>query len=185
MHYDASRTHARLQRERKMKIPGDLDELTALFEKLGARSPEAWASSQLSEGINQLQRFLFLRQAWSLILRDDDTDWVQFAIARAQRYPDGPYAGVGHALQTCVAKGVSAQDLTDIVRGKQAELLHYFCYLLGDPSFTEKELADLRWGLFEIDMDGNPIPPGIGMLHESVLSTDPTGREMRPRKEAK
>ncbi len=168
-----------------MKIPTDLDELTALFEKLGARGPESWARSQLSEGINQLQRFLFLRQAWGLILREDDTDWVQFEIARAQRYPDEPYAGVGHALRRCVEKGALAQDLTDIVRGKQAELLHYFCYLLGDPSFTEKELSDVGWGLFEIETDGNPSLPGISMLHESVLSTDPTGREMRPRKEAK
>jgi hypothetical protein len=168
-----------------MKIPSDLNELTALFEKLGAKRPELWARSQVEEGINQLQRFLFLRQAWSLILREDNTDWVQGEIARAQRRPDGPYAGVGHALRRCVEKGVSIQDLTDIVRGKQAELLHYFCYLLGDPSFPEKELSDLQWGLFEIDMDGNPIAPGIGMLHESVLETDPTGREMRPRQEAK
>jgi len=168
-----------------MKIPSNVDELTALFEKLGASEPGSWASSQLSEGINQLQRFLFLRQAWSLILREDDTDWIHGEIARAQRRPDEPYASIGHALRRCVEKGASAQDLTDIVRGKQAELLHYFCYLLGDPSFPEKELSELQWGLFEIDVDGNPIPPGISMLHESVLSTDPTGREMRPRKEAK
>ena len=112
-----------------MKIPSNLDELTALFEKFGARSPGSWARSQLSEGINQLQRFLFLRQAWGLILREDDMDWVQFEIARAQRYPDEPNAGVGHAPRRCVEKGASAQDLTHIVRGKQAELLHYFCYL--------------------------------------------------------
>jgi hypothetical protein len=166
-----------------MNIPKDLGELTALFKKFGARDPELWARSQLSEGINQLQRFLFLRQAWSLVLREDDADWIQSEIAGAQRRPDGPYAGVGHALRRCLEKGASTQDLTDIVRGKQAELLHYFCYLLGDPSFTEKDLSDFGWGLFEVDTDGNPIPPGIGGLHESVLSTDPTGREMRPRKE--
>jgi hypothetical protein len=176
---------ANASKGRKMKIPSDVDELTALFEKLGARRPELWARSQLSEGINQLQRFLFLRQAWSLIVHEGNTDWVQFEIARAQRYPDEPYAGVGHALRRCVAKGASAQDLTDIVRGKQAELLFNLCYLLGDPSFPEKELSDLGWGLFEVDMNGNPIPPGIGGLHESVLETDPTGREMRPRKDAK
>jgi hypothetical protein len=129
-----------------MKIPSNVDELTALFEKLGASEPGSWARSQLSEGINQLQRFLFLRQAWSLILREDDTDWIHGEIARAQRRPDEPYAGIGHALRRCVEKGASAQDLTDIVRGKQAELLHYFCYLLGDPSFTEKELSDFTVG---------------------------------------
>jgi hypothetical protein len=139
---------------------------------------------EISEGINQLLRFLFLRQAWSLVVREDDKDWAQSEIARAQRYLDEPYAGVGHALRRCAEKGVSAQDLTDIVRGKQAEFLFNLCYLLGDPSFTEKELSDLGWGLFEVDTNGNPIPPGIGGLHESVLSTDPTGREMRPRKGA-
>ena len=165
-----------------MNIPSNVHELTALFEKLGAREPESWARSQLDEGIPQLHRFLFLRQAWSRIVRESDTDWIQFEVVRAQQHPDEPYAGVGHALRRCVDKGVSAQDLTDIVRGKQAEFLFHLCYLLDDPSFTEKELSDLGWGLFEVDMDGNPIPPGIGSLHESVLDTDPTGREMRPRK---
>jgi len=49
---------------------------------------------------------------------------------------------------------------------------------------TEKELSDFAWGLFQLDGDGTPVPPCIGGLHESVLETDPTGREMRPRKEA-
>ncbi len=38
-------------------------ELTELFARLGARDPEKWARSQIKEGIPQLARFLFLRQA--------------------------------------------------------------------------------------------------------------------------
>lgn len=167
-----------------MRIPTDLDELTALFEKLGAREPASWARSQLEEGIPQLQRFLFLRQAWRNVVREGDTDWIQGEIQRAQQYPDRPYAGVGHALRRCLDKGVSAQDLNDIVRGMQTECLFNICYLLDDPMLTEKELVDFGWGLFQVDSAGNPIPPCIGGLHESVLGTDPTGREMRPRKEA-
>jgi hypothetical protein len=60
MRYDARRHAPDCEGERRMKIPGDLDELTALFEKLGARRPELWARSQLREGINQLQSFYFL-----------------------------------------------------------------------------------------------------------------------------
>jgi hypothetical protein len=36
------------------------------------------------------------------------------------------------------------------------------------------------WGLFEVSEDGKVGRPIQG-LHESVLQTDPTGREMRPK----
>jgi hypothetical protein len=167
-----------------MNIPNNLDKLTALFERLGARQPEVWATSQLKEGTPQLQRFLFLRQAWSNVICENDTDWMQLHIQSAEKNPDGPYAGVGHALRRCLDRGASAQDLNDIVRGMQAGLLFSLCYLLDDPSFSEQELNEFAWGLFEVDRDGNPVLPCIGGLHESVLETDPTGREMRPRKES-
>jgi hypothetical protein len=167
-----------------MNIPDDLGELTALFEKLGAEEPASWARSQIKEGFPQLQRFLFLRQAWRKVVGENDTDWMQYNIQRAQKHPDEPYAGVGQALQRCLDRGASAQDLNDIVRGMQAQLLFDLCYLLDDPMLTEEELSDFQWGLFEVDRDGRPVPPCIEGLHESVLETDPMGREMRPRKEA-
>jgi hypothetical protein len=164
-----------------MDIPSDLTELTKLFETFGASEAEAWANSQLKENIPQLQRFLFLRQAWRRIIAESDTAWIDRQIANADSYPSGPYAGVGAALKRALAKGVSRQDLTDIARGVQGQLLFGVCYLLDDPSFTEPELRDFAWGLFEVDENDNPIAPRIGALHESVLGTDPTGREMRPR----
>ena len=145
------------------------------------RENQKRARSQLDEGIPQLQRFLFLRQAWRNVVREDNVDWVQREVQRARQDPDGPDAGVGQALARCVEKGVSADDITDIVRGMQAQLLFKLCYLLDDPLFPEKALRDFAWGLFEVDDDGNPIPPRIGGLYESVLETDPTGREVRPR----
>jgi hypothetical protein len=68
---------------------------------------------------------------------------------------------------------VSAEDLTEIVRSNQAELLFQFCYLLDDPAFQEEELSELAWGLFQVDGDGRPTPTRIQSLHESVLDTDP------------
>jgi hypothetical protein len=58
--------------------------------------------------------------------------------------------------------------------------LFNICYLLDDPNFAEQELEEFAWGLFEVDENDNPIGARIGSLHESVLATDPTGREMRP-----
>lgn len=164
-----------------MDIPSDVAELAKVFENFGASDPQGWAKSQLTEGIPQLQRFLFLRQAWRGVIGEGDVSWIQSQIDEADRYADGPYAGVGAALKRALAKGVSPQDLTDMARGMQVQMLFRLCYLLDDPSFSEPALHDLAWGLFEVDDDDNPIPPRIGGLHESVLETDPTGREMRPR----
>ena len=125
-----------------MEIPTDLPRLTALFQKYGAPEPKSWAHSQAKEAIPQLQRFLFLRQAWQRVIGDGDTNWIDRQVQETERYPDGPYAGVGGALKRCLAQGVLREDLTDIARGMQAELLFSLCYLLDDPGFLENELQD-------------------------------------------
>ena len=55
-----------------------------------------------------------------------------------------------------------------------------FCYLLDDPGDVEKEVQDMQWLLFQVDENENPIAAICG-LYESVLETDPTGREMTPK----
>lgn len=164
-----------------MDVPSDITKLSALFERLGAHNPESWASSQIKESTPQLQRFLFLRQAWQNILDEGDIKWIERQILDTERHPTGPYASVGAALKRSLTKGVSPQDLTEIARGIQAQMLFQLCYLLDDPNIREPEFQEFSWGLFEVDAEDNPIPPRIGSLHESVLETDPTGREMRPR----
>jgi hypothetical protein len=67
------------------------------------------------------------------------------------------------------------------------QLLFGLCYLLDDPDYLrddcetiEKEAGDIVWCLFQIDENGHPVAVVDG-LHESVLETEPTGREMRPK----
>lgn len=157
----------------------DLESLTALFKKLRADNPESWATSQISEGINQLGRFLFLREAWKKIVKPDDSSWISAMIQAAKDDPDGPGSGAGPALERMLAAGVSEQDITETVRVAQWELLFDFCCLLADPNLPEQEVADLSWQLVELDRAGNPLK-AIDGLHESVLEMDPTGNEMRP-----
>lgn len=155
-------------------------ELAAVFQKLGARDPDGWARSQLEQDIPQLTRFLFLRQAWRAVVDEGDSTWIANAIARAGAKPQEPYTGVGHALRKLRGRGATDEELTDLVRGMQAELLFQFCYLLEDPGDVEPEVDDISWCLVQVDDDGN-ILANVNGLHESVLETDPTGREMRPR----
>jgi hypothetical protein len=155
--------------------------LTALFQKLGAPDPEGWATSQIEEGIAQLPRFLFLRQAWSKVVSESDPSWIDASLQFSEKTPDAPFAGVGKAIASLRAKGATDQELTDLVRGMQVELLFGLCYLIADPDLQEEEVRDIAWSLVTVDEGGEP-KECIQSLHESVLELDPTGRAMRPRK---
>ena len=47
-----------------MATPLTKDDPVDLFRRLGAPSPSDWAHSQVTEGVPQLARFIFLKQAW-------------------------------------------------------------------------------------------------------------------------
>lgn len=164
-----------------MSVPSEVERLTELLRRAGAPNPERWATSQIGEGVNQLHRFIFLRQAWRGVVSEGDRSWISKAVKAAEADPDAPFTGVGLALSRLLNLGANQNDLVDVVRGMQAQLLFHICYLLDDPSIDECELSGIGWALVETDADLEPTARKMGGLHESVLETDPSGREMRPR----
>jgi hypothetical protein len=162
----------------------ELRQLSEHFRAMGAPKPELWAKSQLEEGKPQYARFVFLRQAWKMVIEDGHTSWIEKLIQKSDRDPDAPGSGVGPALKRMLAAGASKEDIAEVVRVMQWEFLFGLCYLLSDPGTVEypsKKLPRVNWAFFEVDENGEPLHP-ISGLHESVLWTDPTGREMRPKK---
>ena len=157
-----------------------LSRLTRLLEIAGARDPNEWAKSEVEEDIPQLARFLFLRQAWRAIIPEGDTSWIEREVQAAKQNPRAPGSGLGLALAKLKEAGADVESLTEVARTAQWQLLHSICYQLSDPSIEELELQHVAWGLFEVDEKGRAGRPVEG-LHESVLETDPTGREMRPK----
>jgi len=161
----------------------EIQEWMEHFRALGAFDPESWASSQVNEGIPQYARFVFLRQAWSGGVAENDTSWIKPRITQAEQRPRGPGAGIGPALKRLLAAGASHEDINEVVRVMQWELLSHIAYQLSDPGTVEypnDDVPQVGWGLFELDEEGQPLHP-IDGLHESVLDTDPSGREMRPK----
>jgi len=154
-------------------------ELTSLFAHLGAREPAAWARSQINENIPQLARFLFLRQAWKLVVPEKDRTWIAQEMQEMNMDAQGPGGAIGPALRRLLNQGASEDDLTRVVRVMQWSLLSALCYLLDDPGDVEPEVRDIAWGLFQVDEEGRPIA-AISGLQESLLETEPSGREMRP-----
>ena len=147
-----------------------------MFRKLGAPDPEGWARSQVSEGIPQLSRYLFLRQAWKKIVRPGEHDWTS---AMRPKDPNAPGGELGPAIDRILATGAHIDDLTTVVRVMQWRLLSRLSVLIEDPGVLEDEVSDIWWQLFRVDENNKPIEPISGLI-ESVLETDPTGREMRP-----
>ena len=139
-----------------MPEPGDIEELTDLFRRLGATDADGWARSQVEEGIPQLYRFLFLRQAWKAVVAEDDEDWISQQIEHSQRAPDAPFSGLGNALERIRGCGARDEDILDVVRAVQALSLFDFCCLLDDPRLEEEEVQDLEWGLFVVDDEDAP-----------------------------
>lgn len=161
-----------------------LEELTSIFTRLGANDPESWARSQHRENIDQLHRYLFLRQAWKRVYGEDDDSWIEHEIEHFRNQPDKPYAGVGRAIENLLELGAERGDIVDLVRGVQASMLFSISYLLSDPDLAGDEVQEVRamgWALVETDADSNPTGREISCLHESVLETDPSRREVRPR----
>lgn len=156
-----------------------LSELAALFRKLGAPDPGQWARSQRDEGIDQVARFVFLRQAWKLVVPPDDASWIDQTLAGEQPGRSEPCSGLGPALKRLLAAGADREDIHEVVRVMQYELLASLCYLLEDPGELERQVADLTWQLVRTNADGEAVGP-IDGLHESLLELDPSGREMRP-----
>lgn len=154
-------------------------ELTDIFSKLGADDPEEWAESQIEEGIPQLARYIFLKGCWDNIIKDGDTSWINNQIDNTPVDSREPFSGIAHALRRLLDSGADPKDLIDLVRGAQAELLFSFCNQLDDPDSVEDNQY-VNWGLVQLDDDDQPTN-FISGLHESVLETDPTGREMTPR----
>lgn len=161
----------------------EIKQWTEHFHALGASDPEGWARSQIEEGIPQYARFVFLRTAWRNVVTDGDTAWIDPLIQQSEQHPREPGAGIGPALKRLLAAGASREDITEVVRVMQWSVLAGLAYQLSDPGVVEypsNEMPCVNWMLFEVDEDGQPLHP-IDGLHESVLDTDPTDREMRPK----
>lgn len=145
----------------------DKPTLTRLFAQLGCDDPEGWASSQIDEGINQLGRFLFIRQAWAAAVPADSTDWIDAVLQECS-----PDTASGAAWRRLLASGADRKDLARIVRDAQGEMIFSICHVIDDPEPSGAGVADFRWGLFQIDAASRCLSP-ITFLHESVFELDP------------
>jgi hypothetical protein len=102
----------------------------------------------------------FLKQMWSEVINPNMQEhWIDNLIRESDKAPNAPFADLGPVLNGLLAAGSERRDLSLIARFAAYEAVFGVLYALSDPG-----------------VDNNDIE----MLHESLLSADPSGKEGRP-----
>jgi hypothetical protein len=104
-------------------------------------------------------REVFVRTLWERVINAPRTGaWIDGLMLNATR-PGAAFADAGEALSRLLTAGADRHDLNSVARAAIYEAVFDVLYMLDDPGVD----------------DGN-----VFMLHESLLSADPSGREGRP-----
>lgn len=142
-------------------------------------------------------RKLFLTDLWSLLVDEDERvdgqpGWIE-SWFRSHQPGVEPSDATAAALFRILAAGADADDLTDVVRTMQLEIIFNACKLLDDPTLLGIRLdsdagddlppgqAEPGWELMAVRTAASADRRPIGWLHEDLYDHDPSGRYGEPR----
>jgi hypothetical protein len=130
-------------------------------------------------------RDAILRDVWKYIADEVDVSWVDNVAG--QSADNGPLGDLPEIIRRMLSAGVSKQDIARFAKMNGYEAAFGALYILdGGTLGDDYEISDnagreIGWHVQAFDFETEqPIDAGIRGLHESILSADPTGREMRP-----
>ena len=127
---------------------------------------------------------IFLRGVWAKIPDEADTSWVR----RVAKQPasGSPLGDFGTLVKKMRDAGIKDQEIARFAKLIGYETAFGIMYLLGDPHASYEgfppEPEQLHWQLYLIDPESEAPGEPLLALHESLLSMDPSGREMRPKR---
>jgi len=157
----------------------------------GVPSWDAEHVATVDDPTTPLARSLFQAAAWQLVIDEDAThgnepSWIE-AWLRFSRSKGTAATGLGAAIERILAAGADPDDLTDVVRAMQLDVLVNLCGLLDMEGTrmlfesTPEAAGKVGWRLCALGENEKARRP-IESLQESIQSYDPTGREGEPRR---
>ncbi|HLM69491.1 MAG TPA: hypothetical protein VK358_18260 [Longimicrobium sp.] len=170
------------------------ESLAVTFRGLGAGEPEAWALSEVEDGIPQLARFVFLRRLWrgaeewtlppaewfaerapDPADEDDaeDEDESAEAVAEDEADAEPAFLAAQQAVQRILAAGADPEDLKEVAR---AVFLHatFDALQTVDEGYDPEAGEGLPgWLLTEVGGDLMLTGRMLDKLHEDLFTTEP------------
>ncbi len=126
---------------------------------------------------------VFVRSVWMNVPSEDDVSWVKRVAALPAT--DGPLGDYGALVRRMLESGLSEYEIARFAKIVGYETAFGIAYLLEDPAAgfaATSNPEDVSWRLYRIDSaTEQPVEPVVGP-HELMLSMDPSGREMRPKR---
>ncbi len=102
----------------------------------------------------------FLRLVWDDVINSPMRGyWIDNVIRSAENNPNEPFSDLGPVVKRLLSIGASREDLCRIARWASYEAAFDILYMLNDPGIDEDDFH---------------------MLHEELLSADPSGKDGRP-----
>jgi hypothetical protein len=150
-----------------------------ILRGLGIQDAKGWADEEAKYPC--VARLLFLKALWSNVIADDNAWMDEWADAK---HP------IPSAIRRMLAKGIDPDDLTDVVRDMQVELLFNVCCSLDDSAYGIEELQakipeNVEWRLAEWDGEKEKLKRPMRDIHGDFYDLDPTGRRGEPRKRSR
>src|SRR5262245_50207107 len=127
---------------------------------------------------------IFLRGVWTKVPDEATVSWIR----RAAKEPlsDRPLGDMGPLVKKMLDAGITAREIARFAKLIGYETAFGIMYLLEDPRASYEgfppEPEKLLWRLYLIDPESKEPGKLLRALHESLLSLDPSGREMRPKR---
>lgn len=144
--------------------------LTERFRQLGAKDPESWARSEISENIPQLARFMVL----NTIKKEALDYWQRSGTLTGVAKYDRDFEQLLKRLRQA---GLQEPEIAYLAQKIAALTAWHVVHVLDEGEDIEAEGKQPGWVLMEIGSDGEPTGRTIGGLHESADQFDPTRNE--------
>ena len=142
-----------------------------LLTLLGGKNAQRWTA----DGPQSLHRWLLVKALWRCVIPESDV-WQKHW---AKGHP------VDSAITRLLAKGVSPEDLTLVVRQLQIQAMFDAVQVLDNASHGIEELQqkipeNVEWRVAAFDGEREEVGPRLGELHGTFLNLDPAGRMGEP-----
>jgi hypothetical protein len=168
-------------------------DMKKVFERLGHDAETAECYAEQDDAEEMVVRSAFLHMLWALVIREDkhvdgEPAWIEEWLRGARKRGEPP-KGVAAALQRMLDKGVDPEDLTDVVRAMQWEIIDNVAQLIDGEWISDLRqeipgLPEFSWRLYQVrvdeDYEAHPLRE-LTDLHPQLVEVDPSGREGEPR----